>query len=101
MSKIDKLLAVLDMPEDEQDDWCRQNTMPYLWRDSLADLAFQLRDEAVVEYPQEWQEGKRIVYESFTGHKTKLYDMWFANVAQSIHWIVASLITKELAGKAK
>ena len=43
--KIAELLAVLDMTKFEQKDWVRHNSMPYLWRGSLADLAFRLRDE--------------------------------------------------------
>ena len=88
---IDELLAVLDMPEEEQEEWCRDKTMPYRWRESLADLAFRLRDEAVVNQGEvAWHRavvkvcdymGKRIV--------------WFKGYAQPIHWVIAALIAKE------
>ena len=40
-----ELLAVLDMSEDEQWEWCVKNVKEKTMGESLADLAFRLRDE--------------------------------------------------------
>lgn len=124
--KIKELLAVLDMPEEKQ--WtylAKKGLMSHSWEDAqdikleiptwrwessfgrkvkdkfravLADLAFRLRDEAVVEYEGSWGQATSLVYKYITGAKDKLLTgAWFLCTAQPIHFIIAALIAKELA----
>jgi len=125
MTEIEKLLAVLDMTEDEQ--WvylAKAGLMSHPWNAQdlklgielwrwkayferevkdkyqalLAETAFRLRDEAVVEYEDYWGQATWTVYEYFTGAKDKLLtSSWFLCVAKPIHFIIAALIAKELA----
>lgn len=75
---------------------------------SLADLAFRLRDE--VSCMQYWWDGVLQVYQKckadFIAVHIKLVpevaelgaaQQWYANAAQPIHFIIASLIAKQLA----
>lgn len=87
--KIEELRAVLDMPENEQIDYL------FLYGrnldESLADLAFRLRDEVVVNQGDvAWHKAVVIVCE-YMGQGTA----WFKNYGQPIYWIIAALIAKE------
>ncbi len=122
MTKTEELLAVLDLPEDEQLGFLnnlrqnRQLTISFYgfhcqpdgkfrmsdWnRGLLADLAFRPRDEAVMLKSFQWTAAE--VYnkahhfglkESETHAPTMMVWVWFATHAQPIHWIIASLIAK-------
>ena len=94
--KKEELLKVLDMSEDEQDSWVRVNTRPYLVRESLADLAFQLRDEVSCRESSSvsWRQAKYAVCFNETKY-TSIYNKWFVDEAKPIHWIIAALIAKE------
>ena len=96
----DKLLAVLDMSEDEQIEWvkanCDMKSRPLgrhfiMIQESMDDLAFRLRDEAAGKDWVGWQIGSAYVWEkigeSYNPGK-------FGNKAKPIHWIIASLIAK-------
>lgn len=120
MSKeIDELLAVLDMPEDEQWSWITEGdkVIKFFPDDEifigdpqkyLADLAFRLRDEA--DCMSHWWDGVEAVYQKAQADFIEAHIriapeiaelnaalQWFTNHSQPIHWIVASLIAKELA----
>lgn len=114
MSKeIDKLLAVLDMPEEEQIEFLKDE-LPDLRGDiinggiSLADLAFRLRDEAmpyccgggwldIIRRITVYME-KYVVCDKC--QQSKATKSWNWDIqAQPIHWIIASLIAKALQGK--
>lgn len=99
MSKIDKLLAVLDMLTSEQYKWCIANTDLYPY-ESLADLAFWLRDEVLSSKygTLHWVSGMFDVYMKMTGSKL-LNWKWGYIEAKPIHWIIAALIAKELEKK--
>ena len=99
--KIAELLAVLDMTKFEQKDWVRHNSMPYLWRGSLADLAFRLRDEVANGKlkiangdTSAWYVGLQMV-EGYLGESSA----WLMHRSKPIHWIIAALIAKEFEGK--
>ena len=97
--KIDELLAVLDMPEEKQQMWLiyKQRIEP---TESLADLAFKLRDEVIKKYKGQfnpidsWVRGIIKVCSKFDWF---LYD-WNI-LAQPIHWIIAALVAKEIESK--
>ena len=100
--KINELLSVLDMTEDEQFEWCAKcdllgGTVLHTDRDSmyLADLAFRLRDEAIV-HSHRWDYGRRSVSD-YLDKPLVMWDEW----SQPIHWIIASLIAKELKCSGK
>jgi len=100
MSKIDELLAVLDMPEDEQIIWCAKNAGYDLLDSTLADLAFRLRDEVKKQglNLQYYNAAQWVMYKATGSHNHGDYkDKWFSYNAQPIHWIIAALIAKELA----
>lgn len=104
--KIKELLAVLDLPEFEQQDWVFKNvahehpdSIPrYERKMRIADLAFRLRDEG-----GNFNEGLTCVFEhleGFSAYKEMLY--WVCGLGgacQPIHWIIAALIAKELEKK--
>ena len=110
----EELLKVLDMSEDEQWGWLIYNRAKYgyvLFQDCLsgnskrmaiADLAFRLRDEAIMlkEFPFLMAR----VYNHAHGYKPNKGEIhapimmmwiWFAGYAKPIHWVIASLIAKE------
>ena len=105
MSK-DKLLAVLDLSEDEQWEWLWKNrqlthiswNMTATRNMILADLAFRLRDEV-------FQKGQRYAYnnalEEVYEYEKELDKKgtdkagWGIYWSQPIHWIIAALIAKE------
>lgn len=97
MSKgIDELLAVLDMPENEQNKYCWHNLPRKSW-ESLADLAFRLRDEMWIE--DAFGDALVLIYKKCSDVVANVTDCfaWFVLNAQPIHWIIAALITKQLA----
>ena len=89
-----ELLAVLDMSEDEQDKWCEEN-VDMQFGESLAELAFRLRDETK----------SKVEFHHCFAKVCKHIDPHIMNYAgyglctcKPIHWIIAALIAK---GKAK
>lgn len=82
----------------------------YSYTGSLADLAFKLRNGVICSPIISlgfWQEAKQKVFEKYKGGFCceqalstfgKIH-LWFVNVAQPIHWIVAGLIAKMLSGE--
>lgn len=107
MTKIDELLTVLDMPEEEQWDWLL-NRADEFWPNEdafygereryIADLAFRLRDEVMGEAFGDF--GEEVFLEGLD--KVQLYikdkkpaTAVFGLFAQPIHWIIAALIAEE------
>ncbi len=119
--KIKELLSVLDMTEDEQ--WiflCNRGCLSApsgllgfterwdLWRwkayfrenledkfqSTLADLAFRLRDEVGENMISGIQE---LHIKLSPGIPRKVFDKWWRFNSKPIHWIIATLIAKELA----
>jgi hypothetical protein len=108
MTKIDELLAVLDMPEDEQIKWVDshigrrviyQNGIAW-YRESLADLAFKERDEAVKTNRQFYEEGlylvsqKRWIDYQVMKNINIIYEEWCL-YATPIEIIIAAQIAKQ------
>ena len=105
--KIDNLLAVLDMTEDERwsflcshqgiQEMCNNqldvNCQKKYKRMVLADLAFLLRDKvlALESGTTKWVMAMFDVYMKMTGSKL-LNWKWGYVVADPIHWVVAALI---------
>ena len=93
--------AVISAATEEQRDW--------LIHRILADLAFRLRDEAIRKHTgQLWQAMILVmnqdatpqqVYDSFHEDGVITNQSWWILYANAIHWIIAALIAKELAGK--
>lgn len=87
----DELLAVLDMSEDEQWEWCVKNVKEKTIGESLADLAFRLRDEVVAECGDiVWHKAVVKICDYM-----RMGTAWFKNYAKPIHWIIAALIAKQ------
>ena len=105
MTKTDKLLAVLDLPEEEQVWWVFENVSSYqnlCGEKTLADLAFRLRDEwagKLFSRRMSFPKGLKVVWKyKCKKHEAKIaFDYWLCLIAQPIHWIIAALIVKELA----
>ena len=111
-TNVDKLIRVLDMPDHKQDEWCSNNATRMTHGEnleSLADLAFRLRDD-VVKLP-EWRKAKELVWIHCGGRATlKLVEgldgadeaivlrrnVFFVNDAEPMQWIIAALIAKQL-----
>lgn len=119
--KIDELLAVLDMSEEEQlaflNDYPNKTIDGHkvmvrgnwrLTKKHLPALAFRLRDETIAkddESPVDcwWCEASYEVYLYIIGEGNEMdakegLDTWFSMRAQPIHFIIASLIAKENNG---
>lgn len=104
----DQILKLHTLPEAEQVEWLKKNgvlqTAP-IWpnrKDSdyryetLPELAFRLRDEAVQCSWVDWQYQSAVVLDGDRGHFKNLYSPgYFGNHAQPIHWIQAALLTQE------
>jgi len=120
--KIADLLKVLDMSEGMQRDWCIENKLlnmlPYTEcarYESLADLAFGLRDETKhLSYGGQFFAARELICCKVSGWyereqkeegrtHSSLHDagVWFTREAQPIHWVIASLIAKQLAKEKK
>ena len=111
---MNDLLKILDMSEDEQWEWCVKNVKEKTIGESLADLAFRLRDKAVSKYYNNWCKAKEIVWLHKNTDAQRYVDIvdgldgaddriigrraiFFSNQAKPIHWIIAALIAKEKA----
>lgn len=88
---MDNLLKVLDVKEYEQFDFCLKNT-DMKATESLADLAFRLRDECK----------SKVEFHHCIAKVCKHIDPHIMNYAgyglctcKPIHWIIAALIAKE------
>ena len=106
MSKIDELLSVLGMTEEEQWDWLVDNPESEFWPDAIfygereryiADLAFRLRDEVIKTNIHKYIKAKLIITEYMSKIKKKTW--LYSTEAQPIHWIIAALIAKEQSEK--
>lgn len=106
MNKIEELLAVLDLPEDEQINWLYEKELVFKkaekvytfkgkasWRccPSLADLAFRLRDEV---NKVEFHHCIAIVAKHLSP-TVMHYAEYALCTMKPIHWIIAALIAKE------
>ena len=99
---MNDLLKILDMSEDEQINWLMdKDYMPNYYvgmrgrkhDDSLADLAFRLRDEAKGHSWNGWLDATKEVWKTI--HKYWTYEQFWMSQAKPIHWIIAALIAKE------
>jgi hypothetical protein len=106
MTDKDKLLAVLDMSEDEQKNWCFRNThtengiIKVQWY-FLSDLAFRLRDEVddtrmhnAMYKIQQYMSKKDSSIAQPEDYATAFWGLYHA---KPIHWVIASLIAKEMS----
>lgn len=111
MNEIDKLLEVLDVDEVSQKIWlAAQNIIKnsegekgeVVLDESLADLAFRLREE--IDIDMFWVGMIQVMNKAAT--KKQIYpDVglvetnadWWWKYAQPVHWIISSLIAKQLS----
>lgn len=89
MSSEQELLAVSDMSEESQIMWSLVHT-DMREPESLADLAFRLRDEVVVNYGDLIWHKATLKICGYMGKNS----IWFKQYAKPIHWIIAALIAK-------
>lgn len=120
MTKIDELLAVLDMTKEEQFAFLENYPDKTIdghkvliegeWRlpkNCLPALAFRLRDEAKKKHNKEWYRACFIVFEKFFnprgGREFREYRVCEEEheilCGKPIWWIITALKAKELAGK--
>jgi len=94
-------LKILDMSEDEQWKWCVKNVKAA--GESLADLAFRLRDE-VCSDPNgidKYKQALHLIYRTWLdkqSDKARLivtFNIWLIAFADPIDEIIAALIAKE------
>jgi len=94
MATAEELLKVLDMSKEEQWVFCTQNGRKT--GESLADLAFRLRDEVKYIHRCSFVKAVLTVYWHCTECRRNPQDetlwRWFSREAQPIHWIIAALI---------
>ncbi len=91
--KKEDLLKVLDMSEDEQLVWTLKiGHGDRHINESLADLAFRLRDEAAEKDWVGWQVSSCYVWEAT--HDSEYCPGKFGNRAKPIEWVIAALIAK-------
>jgi len=105
--QIQELLKVLDMTEEEQKEWAY--ALPE-WKyddmsNSLADLAFRMRDKVDKAYGLLWTGSLHYVY-CYIIRGSLDYEMpyvpifrWFGIKAKPIDWIIAAKIAEALNGK--
>ena len=95
----DELLKVLDMTARQQAEWVCFYTDIHTG-ESLADLAFRMRDEvdvvnlhdALVKVHDYCDRGAdRMYVNNYNGAIN-----WFIHLAPPIHWIIAALLAKEM-----
>ncbi len=101
MAKTDELLKVLDLSGAEQIQWLDEQGI-IRCTESLADLAFRLRDEAVnktnnfvpgrLDVYQRYLQNQGIERGIMASHIIDDMDVWFVSCAKPIHWIIAALI---------
>lgn len=124
--KIKELLTVLDLPQSKQRNWLWNKKLIHEV-ESLADLAFRLRDEALllqcktakacifpyglnagsgcwtiaktvtVGHSEESMENFICLFGDNHLEQERIVDKWCTNRALPIHFIIAALIAKELA----
>jgi hypothetical protein len=108
--KPGKLLKVLDHSEDQQKIFLVVNDViktekgekgEVVLCESLADLAFRLRDEMVKREDGNWCEAEMQVYDYLGAEKTYDcgLDTYFVMYAQPVYWIIAALIAQEMGKK--
>lgn len=107
MSKIEELLSVLDMPEDEQKKWVDNNNLCKEYKirhgtavivESLADVAFRLRDKTIAQHGINiWLQSQNHVRVQCA--KNTYYESWWDIFAQPIHFIIAAKIAEVLGEK--
>ncbi len=93
----EELLKVLDMSEEDQWVFCAQHCKKPI--ESLADLAFRLRDEVLNKVNGILAtHALQVVYFYVSGIPSgwtdKMVLEWFSFSAKPIHWIIAALIAK-------
>lgn len=92
--KIKDLLAVLDMPREEQQKWWEDNYgEKFGCGNCLPDLAFRLRDEARKQDAGEFRYACEKVYD-YVLPVIGIVEGWWCYESQPIHWIISSLIAK-------
>ena len=91
-----ELLAVLDMSEAEQSVWTEAPEHGNRQMgESLADLAFRLRDEVVAKSHADFHEAIYDVMVKVEGNDNWATAFWGECIAKPIHWIIAALIAKD------
>jgi hypothetical protein len=106
--KIDEILKMLELPEEEQMNWLSRNTeisfkSHLTGEESLADLAFRLRDEAWCGCSEGvWAAAitkvARQAFGDWIESVEQVQSSWIC-LTQPIHWIAAALIAQELKGQ--
>lgn len=92
-----ELLKVLDMSEANQIEWLIMNTLFYKYsqEESLADLAFRLRDEVSRKGFDFQKLLNKVRIDSDSGYEGAVNSIfWICHIAKPIHWIIAALIAK-------
>lgn len=97
-----ELLKVLDLPEEEQWPWLWAEGIWTKAEESLADLAFRLRDEAYSYCNSEvWELAVTKVanraFGDWLGYDLLNVQGTWICLAQPIHWIIAAVIAKGIA----
>lgn len=110
----DRFLNNLEMPEEVQITWLTDINVMHITRDasgknerleSLAELAFRLRDDMVKGNLSKWQKAMDIVFLKVSEEHWKeehefarwpAVMFWLSHVAKPIHWIIIALIVKEV-----
>jgi len=106
----EQIKTVFEMSEEELELWLIKNEIvdgailqckdggekPCGVRESLADLAFRLRDEAEKKSPLAWHSGLFDVYMIVKGPGHRIYNWrWASSEAQPKHWILAAMQAKK------
>ncbi|GAG47404.1 unnamed protein product [marine sediment metagenome] len=100
---MEDLLKLLDLPDNEFLPEVVRHIGIKHWkpgeplRESLADLAFRLRDEAKAHNYNRWIDATKEMWK--VAHKYLTYEQFWTAYAQPKHWIVAALIARRLARK--
>lgn len=109
----DELLAVLDLSEEEQWIWLREvyyNTAEHpdnYYSDTLADLAFRLRDEAIKNNSDAWAKAcwqihqcdslGEIKYPNIYDTKVLMNSEYWVLTQKAIYWIITALLAALIA----
>lgn len=97
MTKTEELLAVLDLPKDEQQEWW-QTHYGEKWgcANCLELAAFRLRDEQAKDIPETpFYVAMLDVQNYIQKDSMRAMDYRFWAFAQPIRWVIAALIAKE------
>ena len=89
MTKTKELLAVLDMPEEEQWEWALVNNHRKTYRESLSDLAFRLTPEG----GEEWMDAKILVWEYRNPEEKQIEEYKFRKLNSANDWFMSSEAT--------